>query len=617
MRSYLEVQREQVVNSLRGLSPSRKTLRNDLLAGFTFAAVNVPQGLAYAIMAGITPINGLYTLMFATPVAALFTGSVLMNVSSTGALSASMADTLMAYPPAERLAALGMLTLLIGVVHILLGFLRLGWIMRYVPNSVMVGFITGVAVNIILGQLSDLTGYDSPANNRVMQLADTLLHPGLFVPGAVAIGVGTIVAILLLERTPLKTVAIIGALVITSAIAYFFNVPGVPIVRDITEVPRALPRPSMPDWSLALQLVVPAISVGLVALVQGAGVGQSFPNPDGRYGNLNRDFVGQGLANVVTGFFQGLPAGGSASGTGVLVGAGARSRWANIFAGICVLLIVLLLGPLVELIAMPALAGLLMVIGVRMINTGNIDAIWQTGRVARIAGLLTFAGTLMMPLQYAVLLGVAFSILNNLIQQGETARLIELVWSDTQFPIEQPAPAALPSNAITSLSVVGSLFFAAAAKVENELPDVGAARNAVLILRMRGQEEVGSTWLGVLYRYAKRMHEGDNLLILTGVGEAMARQIRQTGLLNVIGVENVYLADPRVGYALSLAYADAVKWLRARGVTVTRPDALPEATRPTGDEAHHPAPPSPDEPAPDPDALLPLLEEIAPKEDER
>lgn len=575
MQGYLDVQRERVRGSLRDLSPNRRTLRNDLIAGFTFAAVNIPQGLAYALMAGITPINGLYTLMIATPLAALFTGSALMNVSSTGALSASVADILTYFPSAQRLAAMGMLVVLMGCFHLLLGLLRLGWIMRFVPNSVMVGFISGVAVNIILGQIADFTGYASRASNRLLQLADTMVNGSLIRLDAVTIGAGTILIILLLERTRLRAVAIIAALLLTSAVALLFRFPNVPFVRDIAEIPRAIPQPTSLSWRFMPAMIVPALSAGILALVQGAAVGQSFPNPNGRYGNVNRDFIGQGLANIATGFFQGLPAGGSASGTAVLVGAGARSRWANLFAGLFTLVIVLTLGGLVELVAMPALAGLLIVIGARMLNQHAIASVWQTSPIARASGLVTFIGTLMIPLQYAVFLGVGVAVLINLFQQAESVRLVELVWSDTQFPIEQPSPRELPSNAITYISIYGSLFFAAAAYIDRQLPDVSNTRNAVLILGLRGHQEVGSTWIAVLERYVRQVQATGNRLILVGVSEAIARQLEQTGAAAVVGAENIYRVDARLGYALAQAHADAVRWLAVRGVTVHRPTIMP------------------------------------------
>ena len=131
-------------------------------------------------------------------------------------------------------------------------------------------------------------------------------------------------------------------------------------------MPRALPSLVLPDLALISRLIIPAIAIGIIGLVQGAGVSQTFPNPDGKFSDVSRDFFGQGAANLAGGLFGGIPAGGSSSGTALIINAGARSRWANIFGGIAVAIIVLLFAPLVELVAMPALAGLVIVAGVQM-----------------------------------------------------------------------------------------------------------------------------------------------------------------------------------------------------------------------------------------------------------
>lgn len=582
MQGYLEVQSARVRRSLRELSPNRKSIRGDVMAGLTFAAVNIPQGLAYALMAGVTPVNGLYTLMVATPVAALFTGSVLMNVSSTSALSASLADTLLGFASADRLYVMALLVALMGLFQLILGLLRTGWIMRYVPNSVMVGFVSGVAVNIILGQIGDLTGYYSEASNKVVKLADTVVNREMIVPQALTVGVLTILAILFLEKTRLKGFALLAALALTSALAALPAFADVKLVADVADIPRTLPKPVALDWRYLGTVLVPAISLGLLGLVQGAAVGQSYPNKDGRYGSLNRDFAGQGLANIAAGFFQGIPAGGSASGTGVLVGAGAGSRWANILAGGFVLVITLTLGWLAELVAMPALAGLLMVIGFRMLNRDAITTVWNTSTVARTSALITFTSALLIPLQYAVLVGVGVAVLLNVAQQAEKVRLVEYVWSDDLFPTEQPAPKVLPSNAITCLTVYGSLFFAAAANVEQNLPDATNARNAVVLLGLRGHQEVGSTLIAMLERYVSRLKANDNRLLLVGVGPAIVAQLDKTGASAKIGPENIFPEEEQVGHAFVRAYRDGVRWLEAQGVEHRRPASLLLAER--GDE---------------------------------
>jgi SulP family sulfate permease len=318
--------------------------------------------------------------------------------------------------------------LLIGLFQMILGLLRLGWLTRFIPFSVMTGFLTGVAMIIIIGQLGDFTGFYSQLSGKIAQLADLLLNRRLVRWATLLTGVLTIVFWWSLRKTRFSKFSLILALILASGLAVLLNGvsnANIKLVGDIADVPRSLPNLVLPDLSLIFGLVGPAVAIGILGLVNGAGVSQSFPNPDGKFSDVSRDFLGQGAANLATAFFSGIPAGGSNSGTALLVSAGARSRWANIFGGIAVASLVLLFANLVELVAMPALAGLVIVAGVQMVNVTAIQTVWQTNTISRTVMLMTFASTLIMPLQYAVFLGVMISILLVVFQQSNTLRVVD------------------------------------------------------------------------------------------------------------------------------------------------------------------------------------------------
>ena len=160
------------------MKPERGHLASDIVAALTFAVVNVPQAMGHALLAMVNPVLGIYTLMVAVPVGALFSSSVFMNVSTTGALSVAAGVVLLDFPAGQRVEALVVLVLLVGVIQLLCGLFRLGFLLRFVSNAVMTGFLNGVAVLIILGQLGDLTGYHSGFSNRVAQALDLLLRFG-------------------------------------------------------------------------------------------------------------------------------------------------------------------------------------------------------------------------------------------------------------------------------------------------------------------------------------------------------------------------------------------------------------------------------------------------------
>jgi SulP family sulfate permease len=557
-------------NRTRDLALRRANLKADFVAGLTFAIVSVPQAMAHALLAAVNPVLGIYTLMVAVPVAAVFTSSVFMNVSTTAALSVVAGDELAAFPVESRLAALAALVLLVGLFQIAAGLLRLGFILRFVSDAVMTGFLNGVAVLIILGQLGALTGYQSLFSNNVARTLDLLLNIGQIDLATTLIGGLTIALIVGLLRTRLRRFAFVVAIAVATMLLAVLSFPTlnfgtgwqtVEIVRDIAGIPRDLPQLTLPTPEYLMPLLLPALSVAIIGLVQGAGVGQAYPNPDGKYPDVSGDFLGQGIGNVATSLVGGLPAGGSISGTVLVLGAGAQSRWTNIFGGLCVVLVVLLAAPLAELVPMAGLAALLIVAGYQGLRIQQAQMIWNTSKISAAAMVLTFLATLFLPLHYAVLLGVVFSLLLHVIGQANQVKIMQLALVPGGFPEERPAPETLPSEQFTALYLSGSLFFAAAKTLEQMLPSVDDTRHAVVALILRGHPELGSTFLNVLQRYHEALQARDSKLMLVGVDPAVHDQLARTGLLQTIGEENVFLTTPQIGAAMNAAAAAAHSWL--------------------------------------------------------
>lgn len=554
----------------RRLAPDRSNLVSDLIAGMTFAVISVPQAMAHALLATVNPVLGIYSLMVAVPIGALLTSSVFINVSTTAALSVAAGAALADVPAGLKIEALGILVLLVGVIQLLAGVFRLGFLTRFVSNAVMIGFLNGVAVLIILGQLGDLTGYRSTFSNRVAQALDLLLRIGQIDVRTTIIGGTTLAIIVLLMVSPLRRFAFIIAIVLVTGLLALLTYSSlstgdyfaaVPTVGDVTAIPRSLPEFAMPQASLLLSLLLAAFSVAIIGLIQGAGVSEGVPNPDGKYPDTSRDFFGQGAANIATSFVGGIPAGGSISGTALIMGAGGKSRWANVSVGFFVAAIVLLAAPLVERVPMPALAALLIVAGYQGLRVPQAVVAWKTGRTSAAIMLVTFVATLLVPLQFAVLFGAGLSVVLHVFRQSNKVVVTQLVLQPEGFPTEQAVPRRLASNQLTVLHVYGSLFFAAAKSVEEMLPAVGDATRAVVALTLRGKIEIGSTFITVLQRYAEALRERNCRLMLVGLDPAVREQLAKTGVLELIGEENVFLATPQIGEALNQAVAAATRWL--------------------------------------------------------
>lgn len=555
---------------LRAFLPGRSDVKFDAVAGLTFAIVNVPQAMGHALLATVNPVLGIYTLMVAVPTAAFFTSSVFMNVSSTAALSLAAGAELVDFTAEQRIPALAALVLMVGVVQLLAGLLRLGKVLRFVSDSVMTGFLNGVAVLIILGQLGDLTGYRSTFANNVARAMDLLLRLNRIDIPTTMVGGLTLALMVLLLRTSWRKFAFVLAIGVATALLAALSLPAlgagegwqaVRMVRDVASIPANLPRLVLPAPGLLLTMLLPALSVAIIGLVQGAGVSQAYVNPDGKYPDVSRDFLGQGAANVAASLVGGLPAGGSISGTVLIIGAGARSRLTNILGGVFVAGIVLLAAPLAERVPMPALAALLIVAGFQGLRIPSAVTIWKTSKFSSAAMALTFLATLVLPLHFAVLLGVAFSILLHVFRESNKIKITQLVLVPGGLPVERPAPEKLPSGALTLLYLQGSLFFASAKSVEELLPGVEGTRRAAVALLLRGKAEMGSTFIAVLRRYAEALRARDGRLMLVGVEASALDQLARSGALTVIGEENVFPATEELGAAMNQAAAKAYAWL--------------------------------------------------------
>jgi SulP family sulfate permease len=545
------------------------TLTEDLMAGVVLGVQSVPDGMASGLLALVNPVYGLYAYMVGTFTGALFTSSAFMSVQATGAMSLIVASVPQVTSGSDRNLYLFALAILTGVFMLAAGLLKLGKMVRFVPNAVMTGFINAVAINIILAQLGDFTGFYSTASSnfdlvsgRLPRTLDLLININQIHLPTLAVGLITIALILTLERTRLGALGLVLAMMASSLLVSLFNAENVRLVNDIATIPNSLPGPVLPPLTTFLPLIVPAISLAFVGLVQGAAISKSYANPDGEFPDASRDFVGQGVANIVSGLFQGMPVGGSMSATSIVTNAGARTRMANLIAGVTMAIVIVVFGGLVGRLAMPALAGLLIVIGFRTLKPDQVRTVWKTGTTQRVVMVMTFLASLLIPLQYAVLIGIAIAVVLYFVQQSNQVVIKQWQRPSERFPVETDPPATVPAGTVTVLVPYGSLFFATASLFEEQLPKVTAeTRHAVVVLNLRRSNELGSTFIEVLGRYTRSLHAQDSRLMLCGLDMQLKNQLEQTRLIDVIGRENIFLRTEYIGQSLEQAYLAGGRWI--------------------------------------------------------
>lgn len=544
------------------LAHYRQHFGSDLLAGITGAVAGAPQAMAFAIIAGVNPVYGLYTAIVSTIISAIMNSSVYMTVGPTNALALIVGTTLIRFDDGNELERLFMLTVMVGVFQTAFGLLRLGNITRFVSNAVMTGFITGAGVLIILGQLRELTGYESHAGGTLLlRTGDWLLNITASDPRTTAIGVLATAMIFVLHHTQLKSIATILTIGVTGVLVALLDWDSVMLVRDMSEIPVGLPAPIVPDPQFIPEIWTVALAMAVLGLVQSAGLSQNVSQPDGSLPSLNQDFVGQGVSNLVGGVFQGMPAGGSLSRTAVNLSGGAKTRMANVYAGLFVALILLVFGQLIERIPLAALAGHLIIAAFSLINLGRIKLVWRVGFQGQMPMAATFIAALLLPLEYSIYLGVVLS-LGFYVYTSSSRITIQRLGQlpDGRFQ-ETPPPKTLPDREPIIIAVYGNLFFAAARTLEENLPQCDHTEFPVVVLRLKGNHYLGSTGIRILERYAERLHTRGGVLILTGVGEQIYNELQQTGALSRFGKDNIFTEDDILLGSTTKGLARAHEWL--------------------------------------------------------
>jgi SulP family sulfate permease len=504
----------------------------------------------------------LYTSIVGPIAGSLLISAQLVQIATTSAAALAAAQAISDYPSDQRDNALFLLVLLNGLFLVLFGFLRLGRLVRFVSHAVMTGFLIGVAVVLILNQTADLVGYGPQGGNEVVKFVDLIRHGEHFSARTILVGLSTFGIAFGLQRTRMASVASLVALVVPTLLVALLGWDQVRRVDDVSPIPRGLPSLTLPHLSLlSPDLIFSALALAVVIAVQGAGVSQSVHNPNGEPISTSRDMVAQGAANVASGLFSGIPAGGSVGQTALNVSVGARSRWAGVFGGIWMLAIVLLVPGLVSRVPMAVLAALMIMAGIGALNIREARSIWNTSSTARLSILITFVSTLVLSVPFAVAVGVGVATVLFVASAASDVALHQWILLDDGRVAETEPPRRLASNAVTVLDVEGSLFFAGARTLEDALPDPGSARRPAVVLRLRGYSRIGATLIDVLDVYAGKLAAVGGRLFLSGVDPRVTMQMRRSGRIDLGSRLHLIPEAEIVGESTRQAVASARAWL--------------------------------------------------------
>jgi sulfate permease, SulP family len=476
-----------ISEKLTGLDYDADKARRDLIAGLTVAAVSLPQGITYALVAGVDPKFGVYSAIVVTFVASVFGSSSHLINGPTSAISLLVFSSLAFLDPENRTVlfeSLFLLGVLVGTFQILIAVFKLGDLTRYISESIISGFILAAALLIALGQLGNSLGVKDKGNGRMPVLERTyltLLHGDAINYRALFLSVTTVVLAVVLRwlvrRYRLPQLDLLAVLIIAAAIAYAAgwssaDSSGNTAVALTAKIPQSLPLPHIPDVQLGLlgHLSQGALAIAFIGLLEALSIAKAIAYQSGQKIDYNRQILAEGLANLTGGFFQAVPGSGSVSRSPIAFQAGAATRFSGIISAVTVAVVVLLFAPLLHYMPKAALAGLLLITATRLVDYKRLRYTLRASRYDAGLVIITALTGVVINLDTAVLLGIALSIL-LFVPRAAKLKARELVVTSERVVRERvPGDPADPSTVIYDFE--GELFFGAAPELERYLEDL-------------------------------------------------------------------------------------------------------------------------------------------------
>ena len=394
----------------------RSWARPDLVAGLVLAAILVPQGMAYAELAGLPPVTGLYTTIACLIGYAIFGPSRILVLGPDSSVSpmifAAITPLLAGGDPTRAIALAGMLALMVGLIEIGLGLGKLGFVADLLSNEVQVGYMNGLALVIIVGQLPKLFGYSVPSGSFGAELKSFVTGLDQTVVAAVAIGAAALVVLLVLpritRRVPAVLVAIVGATIISAIVGLESHG-----VKTVGALPQGVPRPALPWTSVSDvgPLVVAAVGITLVSLADTIATASSFGARRGETTDANQEMIGIGAANMAAGCFQGFAISTSGSRTAVAEQAGAKSQGASVVGAVAVVMLLLFLNGLLADLPQSVLAAVLIAAALTLMNLDALRRYYRVRRSALVLSLCATAGVVVLGVLPGIVIAIGLAII--------------------------------------------------------------------------------------------------------------------------------------------------------------------------------------------------------------
>lgn len=552
--SFKEVFRPKLFSTLRSYSKER--FLQDALAGWIVAVVAIPLAIAFGISSGVGPTEGLVTAIIAGFIISAFGGSKVQIGGPTGAFIVIIYGIIQQH----GLTGLLIATIMAGILLIIMGLFRLGNVIKFVPYPVIIGFTAGIAVTIFSTQMNDLFGMgiqNAPAD-FIHKWICYFQHWRDINWWAFGVGIASLCIIIFSSRISKQLPGSLLAIVLMTLVVWllrkFAGVTSITTIGDLYTLPSGMPAPHLPELNLAdgqtwfklVQDLFPsAFTIAMLGAIESLLSAMVADGVIGDKHNSNTELIAQGLANVVTPFFGGIPATGAIARTMANINNGGRTPVAGIIHAAMLFLVLLFFGPLVGMIPMACLAGVLIVVSYNMLGWRSVVGLSKAPKSDFIVMIVTFILTVIFDLTIAIEVGLLLAVILFLKRTNEATVIRS--FSDEIDPTHQN-DIRLHGNDLEKLHIPpftevyeidGPYFFGIANKFDEISQRIGADGQKVRILRMRKVSFIDSTGIHNLEQLYMRSQRCGMTLVLSGVNERVYNTLEKAGLVELIGKENV------------------------------------------------------------------------------
>ncbi len=570
LAQYNRLELFPLVKALRGYGGAEA--RRDIKAGINVALLALPQGMAYAYIAGLPIHYGIYGSALATLVGPIFSGTRFIMLGPTNATAVLLFTSFMAFniTQAEKLALMPLLVLMIGLFLVVGAFFRVANFIQYVSRTVVTGYITAAALFIVVNQIRKIFGVDFaiPEGTTFFGLLGLTIEslPGFHGP-SVILALATACAFVFLQKKfhALPNVAIcmvLGSLLAIGLVIAAHQFTALSNWR-FDEV-LMLAAIDVKTWSLTLppldaawisQLAGTALIIAFLCILEGTSIGKSLAAQSGQRLDANQEMFGMGMANIACAFFSGMPASGSLSRSKLNAASGAAATGlASLLCGAVCAVVAITLGSFTRFIPQPVLGVLVIAIGLSLLSRFHIRIAIKTTRSDAIVFATTFLAALFIKLEFGIILGIATSIILFL-NKAAVPELVEYTAGESGQLTPLGEESKRPDLKVSIVHVEGALFFGAAELFRDQMRRVVEDPNLkIVVLKMRNAHHLDATSVLALMELVESMRRHDRHLLVSEARKPVIRVFKNSGLIEVIGRENIF-ADAAQNPTLSTAKA--------------------------------------------------------------